>query len=191
MPAGHAKGTLLVHLSSHVTARYGDGAWDRVLAALSTADRAAFPSLIVSSAWYPIALWNRALKAHLDAHVADPRAEVIALAKRVADADLHTLFKILLKVASAEAILRRVGWLWERYFDRGEMAVTEEAPKSFRLRLVAPTAEEDGANEPTCAYGVVGWLTHAITLVGAKDAAVRHTRCRFAHAKQCEYHVTW
>jgi hypothetical protein len=189
--AGHAKGTLLLHLSSHIVTSYGDAAWTRVRDALTAEDRAALPAIVVPSAWYPVGVWNRALKAHLDAHVADPRAEVIALASRVADADLHTLFKILLKVASAEAILRRAGWLWERYFDRGTIEVTDDTPRSFRLRLNAPTGADEGASEPTCAYGVVGWLSHALTMVGASNVSVKHTRCRFAHAKHCEYHVTW
>jgi hypothetical protein len=178
-------------LSSHVSERYGEAAWSQVTARLSNADRAAMPSIFVTAAWYPVGVWNRALKSHLDHNVADPRAELVALARRVADSDLHTLFKIMLKGASPETILRRVGWLWARYFDAGEMGLLEEATRSARVRLDAPTGEEEGAGEPTCSWGVVGWLTEALYLVGARSASVKHVKCRFGHAKHCEYHVTW
>jgi hypothetical protein len=189
---GHVKGALLVHLRAHVIDRGGDAAWTSLVQRLPAFDRATLDSLLVSGSWYPVGIWNRALREHLVAHAADPGAEVAAIAHRIADADLHTVFKMLLKLASPEAVVRRVGWLWERYFDRGAMTPLEVAPSDWRVRLVdAPTGEDDGAGEATCAYGGPGWMTQALRLVGAKRAAVKHMRCRFAFAKSCEYRVTW
>ncbi len=187
----HVKGTLLVHLRAHVSERHGSEAWENLVLRLPTGDRTTLGSLIVSGAWYPVGTWNRALREHLTAHPTDPAAEMTEIARRVADADLHTVFKMLLKLASAETILRRTSWLWERYFDRGGMTVHEDAPSDWRLRLDAPTGEDEGANESTCVYGVAGWLTHALHLVGAKRAVITHTRCRFAYARGCEYRVVW
>ncbi len=191
MGDAHVKGALLVHLRAHVIERDGDAAWKQLVAKLPEVDRATLDSLIVSSAWYPVGAWNRALDLHLGAHAADAGAEMTAVARRVADADLHTVFKMLLKLASPETVLRRTTWLWERYFDRGGMTVYEDAPHDWRLRLDAPTGEDDGASEPTCAHGVSGWLTHALHLVGAKRAVITHTRCRFTFARGCEYRVVW
>jgi hypothetical protein len=188
---GHVKGTLLVHLRAHVLEVHGAAAWTDVVASLADKDRGTLDGLLVNGSWYPVRVWNVALREHLAKHATDSRAEVLALARRVADADLHTVFKILLKVASAEAILRRAGWLWERYFDRGGMATLEDGQREFRVHLTAPTAEADGAGSPTCTYGVVGWLSHAMSLVGVKNVQIAHTRCRFAHARHCEYRVLW
>jgi hypothetical protein len=188
---GQAKGTVLVHLRAHVTDRGGEGAWKSLVQRLPAGDRAILDSLLVSGAWYPVGLWNRALREHLVAHAADPGAEVFAIAQRIAATDMHAVFKILLKIASPETVVRRAGWLWDRYFDRGTITPVEHAPSEWHVRLEAPTGEDDGAGEATCAYGAPGWLTQALHQVGAKHASVAHVRCRFAFAKACEYRVTW
>jgi hypothetical protein len=188
----HAKGSLLVHLRERVVERHGDVAWSAIVGKLSPAEGQLLSGLLVSAAWYPVGPWNRALAAHLGKHAAtDPAAETRALAVRIADRDLHTVLKLTLKLASPEAILRRVGWLWGRYFDTGTMDAHEVDPRVWHVRLDAPSGEDEGAGQPTCAYGVSGWLTHALRLAGAARASVRHVGCRFSVEGVCEYEATW
>ena len=189
---GQAKGALLVHLREHVIRRGDEGAWDRLVSAASAADREYLGALLLTGSWYPVGVWNRALKAHLATRpAADVRDEMLAIAERVADSDMHALFKVTLRLASPAMVAARAGSLWNRYFDRGTLTSIETAPAHWRLTLEAPTGEEQGPSEPLCAYGLVGWAQQALRLAGAKHAVVEHSKCRFAYSRYCEYRVTW
>ncbi len=185
------RGSLLVHMHAHVVDRHGEPGWQRVVDGVPAADRDQLGALLITGAWYPIGLWNRAWHAYLVSSKGESAPEITALAQRVADADLHTVFKLTLKLASAAQVVRRADWLWTRYFDGGSVTVHEESPSHFRARLEAPTAENDGPNEAICTHGVPAWLKHALVLTGAAKASVEHTRCRFTFSRYCEYRITW
>lgn len=189
---GHAKGALLVHLREHVIRRADEGAWDRLVRGSPAADREVLGALLLTGSWYPVGVWNRALAAHLATRpVAETRDEMLAIAERVADSDMHTLFKITLRLASPSMVAARAGSLWGRYFDQGTLTSTEIGPARWRLTLEAPTAEELGPSEPLCTYGLAGWAQQALRLAGAKHAVVEHSKCRFAFSRYCEYRVAW
>jgi hypothetical protein len=188
---GNVKGALLVHLRAHIAEHFGDAAWQRVVRAVPPKDREQLGVLIVTGNWYPVGVWNRALRVHVGTCGADPAGELAEIARRTADNDLHTVFKLTLKLASAEVILRRAGWFWQRYFDTGNVTIAEEGRKDWRLRLEAPNAEDEGASDLVCSYGVAGWLGHALKLAGTARANIQHTRCRFSFSRYCEYRVTW
>jgi hypothetical protein len=188
---GHVRGSLLIHTHAHVAEKHGTAAWSLVVDGAPPVDREQLGGLLITGAWYPVGLWNRTWRAYLASSGADPATEMAALAVRVADADLHTLFKLTLKLASAAQIVRRADWLWTRYFDVGAVTIQEESPTTFRSRLEAPTKEDDGPSEAICAYGVPRWLTHALSLSGATKAIVEHKRCRFSFSKYCEYRIAW
>jgi hypothetical protein len=174
-----------------VVHRAGQETWDRLARASSAADREHL-ALLLTGSWYPIGLWNRLLHAYLSTSAPDDaRSEVTAIAQLASDSDMHSLFKITLRLASPAMVTARAGSLWSRYFDRGALTPTELSPTHWRLRLEAPTAEEEGPGEPICAYGVVGWAEHALRLTGARHAVVEHSKCRFAFSRYCEYRVTW
>ncbi len=189
---GRAKGALLVHLREHVIRGAGAEAWERIVRASSAPDREYLGALLLTGSWYPVGVWNRALGAHLATRPAEEaRDEMMAIAERVADSDMHTLFKVTLRLASPAMVAARAGSLWGRYFDRGTLTSMETAPAHWRLTLEAPTAEDEGPSEPICAHGLVGWAQQALRLAGATHAVVQHTKCRFAFARYCEYRVTW
>jgi hypothetical protein len=186
-----AKGTLLKHLEEFIVERHGQERWRMVLETLSADDRAAFEGLLLAGNWYPVGVWNRALKAYMSHHLTDTAAEMTAIARFVADRDLNTLFKVILRMRSAEFVLSRTDSLWSRYFDVGEFQQQQTEKRRFALSLNAPVGEDEAPGELTCGLGVCGWLTQALELTGAKNSRIVHTRCRFRGAPQCEYDATW
>jgi hypothetical protein len=188
---GRIRGSLLVHMRAHIEHEHGGPGWDRVVSGVPAADRDPLAGLLITGAWYPVGLWNRAWRAYLGWSKADPASEVQALAIRVADADLHTVFKLTLKLASPAQVVRRADWLWSRYVNVGTVTIHELAPTRFRVRLEAPTGEDEGPSEAICAHGVPAWMTHALTLSGAANVTIEHARCRFTFSRHCEYRVSW
>jgi hypothetical protein len=189
---GHIKGSLLVHLKEQVVERVDERAWDRLVHAAPSADREHLGGLLLTGSWYPVGVWNRLLTAYLANHApGNAREEAMAYAQSVADSDMHVLFKVALRLASPAMVTARAGSLWSRYFDSGSLTPTQVGESQWRLRLEAPTGEEEGPGQVLCAYGVVGWAEQALRLSGAKTASVVHAKCRFATGHHCEYRVSW
>jgi hypothetical protein len=185
------KGTLLKNLGEFVVERHSPAAWRAVVDALSPDDRAIIDGLLLVGGWYPVGVWNRCVAGYITRYATDADAEMTAVARHIADRDLNTLFKVMLKMGSPEFVLGRTDSLWSRYFDVGEFANEEIDKRRWALKLNAPVGEDDAPGELTCGPGVCGWLTQALELTGVKAPRVVHTRCRFRAAPACEYEVTW
>lgn len=185
------KGTLLLNLRAFVEKRRGAPVWRRLVEAQRPADRAVFEGLLLPAGWYPVGVWNRALTTYLTEHAPEPPREMLEIARFVADRDLNTLFKVLLRMGSPEFVLKRTDSLWTRYFDAGTFMHEQAGPRFFRLALEAPKGEDLAPSEWTCNQGVCGWITQALHLTGARQGAVIHTACRFHNAARCEYEARW
>jgi hypothetical protein len=189
MPSG--KGTLLKNLGEYVVERHGPAAWRAVVDSLPADDRAIIDGLLLVGGWYPVGVWNRCIKSYITRYAQDADAEMTAVARHIADRDLNTLFKVLLKMGSAEFVLGRTDSLWSRYFDMGKFENAELDKRKWALKLTAPVGDEEAPGELTCGPGVCGWLTQALQLTGVKAPRVVQARCRFRGAPTCEYEVTW
>ena len=186
------KGTLLKNLGDYVVERQGAAAWRVVVDALPADDRAIINGLLLVGGWYPVGVWNRCIRSYISRYAKDADAEMMAVARYIADRDLNTLFKVLLKMGSAELVLARTDSLWARYFDVGQFENAEVQKRRWALELTAPVGEEDGPGELTCGPGVCGWLMQALQLTGVKAPRVVQKRCRFrGGAPSCEYEVSW
>ncbi len=188
--SGQGKGMLLVNLRGFVEAHEGAARWRSLVDGLQPADREVIDGMVLTGGWYPVGVWNRVVASYLFGHP-DPGKHMTALARHIADKDLNTLFKVILRMGSPAFVLGRTDSLWQRYFDVGKMTHREVAERNWHLTLAAPTAENEGPSEWTCGPGVSGWLTQALELTGAKTGRVAHTRCRFHGAIACEYEARW
>ena len=189
MPSG--KGTLLKNLGDYVHDRHGAAAWRVVVDALPADDRAIIDGLLLVGGWYPVGVWNRCIESYIAKFALDADAEMTAVARHIANRDLNTVFKVLLKMGSPEFVLGRTDSLWSRYFDMGELTNRELEERHWLLKLSAPVGEDAAPGALTCGPGVCGWLTQALQLTGIHAPHVVHTHCRFRSASACEYDVTW
>jgi hypothetical protein len=187
---GRCKGTVLIHLREFVEQEQGGHVWTEVLSELPEEDRAVFGGIIIVGGWYPVRTWNRALRAFLPRAFTDGDAGMRALSAFIADRDLNTLYKIILRMGTPEFLLRRTESLWGRYFDVGEFTAGEVGKHRWHLELSAPRGEEAAPDGWTCGPGVSAWLEMGLRQTGA-SATVRHVRCRLVSSKKCEYDVTW
>ena len=185
------KGTLLKNLGDFVVERHSASAWRAVVDALPADDRAIIDGLLLVGGWYPVGVWNRCIKSYITRYAKDADGEMTAVARYIADRDLNTLFKVLLKMGSAEFVLGRTDSLYSRYFNVGKFENTELAKRQWALKLTGPTGEDEAPGELTCGPGICGWLTQALELTGVKGSRIVHTKCRFRSSPSCMYDVTW
>ncbi len=187
----HVKGSVFAHLKRLATDAQGEAAWARVLEALPAEDRERIDGRIVGTGWEPVGLWNAALEAYVSRSFEDSDLGARTVARYVADHDLNTLFKLLLKAASPGLLLGRAESLWSRYFDVGALTAREVGERSWHLSLDAPLGPEDGPGLLVCRGGVPGWLEQGLEMTGARSPTARHVACRYEGARTCEYDVHW
>lgn len=189
-PQGKIKGTLLVHLKRYALRTHGEAAWNEAQADLPVGDRRVLSEPLIVGVWYPVGVWNRVLRAYLTQNFNNPGRAMTPFAQYVAAEDLSTLFKLVLRVGSAEFVLTRTDSLYSRYFDTGRWTAQKRGGHFWQCELVAPTDEDQGPGELSCNEGMSAWVRRALELTGTR-ARVEHVRCRFQGAPNCSYEVSW
>ncbi len=187
--AGRCKGSILVHLREYANTSYGQGAWADMMGRATPEDRAILGGIVIAGGWYPVGVWNRALGALLAQHTVAIDNEMRKVASYIADRDLNSVYKMILRLGSPEFLLRRTDSLWSRYFDSGRFTHQELGPKKFKLLLEAPHTG-DTPDRLTCGPGVSAWIEMGMKNTGV-EGRVQHVSCRFENKERCEYIATW
>lgn len=188
--AGNSKGSILIYTREYVQQHFGDEAWRGVLEQLEPSDREVFADMPLASVWYPVAHWNRLMGVVLPMLGPDPESGMRKLASFIAESDLNSVYKLVLKLGSPEFMLKRTGLLWSRYFDAGQVVPEELGARHWKLVLTGPTSLEAAPDAYTCGPGVTAWVASGLALSGT-HARVVETRCRFRGSARCEYDITW
>jgi hypothetical protein len=189
---GQGKGSLLVHMRTYVQKKHGERAWADVLERASAADRKVLSDVILAGGWYPIGVVNRTLGTVLGlarGHSAED--EMRMLSAYIADSDLGSVYKKVLRLGSPDFLLRRTDSLWSRYFDVGKLTPTEVAPRHWRLKLEMVMGDDLAPNHYFCGPGCPAWIEMGLKLTGATAASVRHIECRMQNGTSCTYVVNW
>jgi hypothetical protein len=191
MGVAQIKGNAIGGLKDFVERRYGPEGLDVLLQEADERDVAVFRGLILRAGWYPVGTWNRMSEAFVS-NLAGGDVEIYnEMGVYVADQDLNTIYKLLLKLASPAMLMPRLGWLWDRYFDFGKLETEQKDDRLFLVRVHAPTEVDAGLSRLTCSVGIPGWFLRAVVLTGAAGATVRHHACRFDGARACEIDIAW
>jgi hypothetical protein len=186
---GQAKGSLLVHLRAFALEKHGEAAWDDVLERLPFEDRKILDGILIGGGWYPVGVWNRALDRYLPLYFSEPKRAMTELCQVIANEDLRTVYKLILKVGTPDFIMGKSGSLWARYFDTATLVPTELAARKWHLQLEGPRHEDEAPSAYTC-VGISAWLTGGLKMTGTALRIV-HTRCRFEGSLVCEYEASW
>jgi hypothetical protein len=185
-----AKGSILIHCRDFVVRYHGEDALKAIMAELSAEDAAVFGGLVIHGGWYPVGAWNRAVRALVEGYYEDPDDGMRKLSGYISNADLNSVYRMVLRFGSPEFLVKRTTSLWNRYFDTGRFTADEMGPKHWRLVLEAPRGDDEGPDYYTCGPGVCSWLGQGLKLTGV-HGSVEHIRCRLSSAPYCEYTARW
>jgi len=190
MGMGKAKGSVLLPLRSFIEKFNGADAWQDVMNGVLPEDRAVLSGLVIHGGWYPVGVWNRALSTYLKQHYTSVDEGMRQVSQFIANEDLNSVYKMVLRLGSPEFLLKRTDSLWSRYFDSGKMFAEETSPRRWKLTLDAPIGENEAPSYLTCGPGVSAWVGHGLHLTRT-EARVEHVRCRMSTGGSCEYRVQW
>ena len=192
MSIGHGKGSLLIHSRDYVRKQHGERVWEKLVTDSSSEDREILQGILLRGGWYPIGVINRLTDRLCVQHATGPAEdEMRRLSAHIADSDLGTVYKMVIRMGSPEFLVKRTGSLWNRYFDVGDMTASEVGARHWRLTLHMEVGEDAAPSFLYCGPGCPSWIEMGLRLTGAASAKVDHVGCRHDNGKYCTYDVTW
>lgn len=102
----------------------------------------------------------------------------------VARETLRGIYRIFLKLAGMDVVVRRANSVWRAYFDTGRFDVLEVGKGFARVRLL------DYAPFPTTCPGIMGWID-VIYEFYHLEGTTEHTSCLRSGGQYCEFRQSW
>jgi hypothetical protein len=186
MAPGQVKGTTYLSTLQFIDQKFGGDARARVLARLSDEDRAFLGGLLLPIGWYPTGPLPRLLHA-LDEELG--RGDLALVEQRgawVADRDLKTTHRLLLKVVTPSWVIEKATSLWKNFHDTGRW----ESMREGKSAAVARLYDHVIVDAAMCAT-LSGWMRGLLTVAGCRSIEMQHPICRTRGGAHCEWRVAW
>ncbi len=174
------RGVLKYVKSSGLTGGIGS-----VVAALPVEARTAFEAPILVSHWYPYQAFA-ALLEELDRRFEHEKDLFHQYGRWSARQDAGTIFRLVSVFASVERLLPMSTLFWSRHCDSGRFETTQ-VQKGGGVGLLRGFPEI----HPLHCRLLTGWIEGMVTVVGAGEVHVQHTRCVHRGDELCEFTGTW
>jgi hypothetical protein len=180
------KGTALVSTMRFLAERFGDATVAQILARLSAEDRAVLDQELLVSAWYPLPVMLRLMKAAAAELGAQNPDLIKSMGRKSADYGIKTVYRIFIRIGSPQFVVARATRVFASYYDRGTMTAVESRDGHAAVEL---RDFPDGA--PEFCDRILGWMARTIELSGAKDVRSRHSLCVHRGDPVCRYEGDW
>jgi hypothetical protein len=177
------RGTTIIPRIKFLRAR---GVWDDVVPHLSAPTRDIVTGTVLASTWYPFETLVDVIRT-ADRIVGKGD---LALAKEMgryaATANLSTVFRILVRLATPKTVLAKGASLWSLHHDTGKAVATEDGPggASYEIR-------DFGAPDRALCVSLEGWIERCMEITGAKNVEVREEECATKGGPVCRFRGSW
>jgi predicted hydrocarbon binding protein len=179
------KGISFHNVRTFTLERYALDGWVSVLAQLMPEDRRELDEM-VPVGWYSLALYARLIRALDQVHGAEDLALVVQLGRFEAERDLTTIQRAFLRMANPAFLLEKSAEYWRRFHDTGQWVIEREGAARVRAYL-----DGWGVVDSALCRELVGYVSRAFELVGAKNVRMDHTQCRSLGSERCLFLGSW
>ena len=179
------KGNIIKSRIAFVKERFGEAAWEKVLAALPEDDRR---QLMVPTnvGWYEFELGDRLDKA-IVAVLGNGDTQIFReMGRASARENLGGVHSSFLNPRDPMKFMAKAPVIYRFYYATGERKWESTGPSSGLLT----TSGSDTFSTADCAT-VMGWYEEALSMLGAQDIAVVEETCCARGGDACRYRVTW
>jgi hypothetical protein len=184
MAASLTKGIGFRNVQSFAAMRFGDAAYEKVLARLGDEDRRALGA-IIPMGWYDVWLYARLIHALNDLYGRGDLSLLDELGQYEASQDLTTVHRLFMRVANPGLILDKTMMLWRRFHDTGAWEVTRQG-KSAKGVL-----RDWGIVDEGMCCELRGYIQGIVSYGNGKDVRLEHTSCRARGAQACVFEGSW
>jgi hypothetical protein len=180
------KGAVLLSRKEFVREEFGDEAWQKVLAAVSPANRAKFEGMLLSSGWYPFEINADLDRAIVEVLGRGDRNILKKIGARSARTNLAGAHQAFLKKGNPGAFMAGTDRIYRFYYDEGHREYQSTGPASG----VITTFDAATFSENDC-LTVIGWYEEALRMCGASNVQIVEEPCRARGGAHCRYAVSW
>jgi hypothetical protein len=178
------KGIGFRNVQSFTQMRFGELAYDKVLAQLGEDDRRVLGG-IIPMGWYDVALYARLIHAVNHLYGRGDLSLLDQLGQYEAAQDLTTVHRLFMRVANPGLILDKTMTLWRRFHDTGTWEVTRRGKSATGVR------RDWGIVDAGMCTELRGYIQGIVSVGNGKDVWVEHTTCRVHGAEACVFDGTW
>jgi DNA-binding CsgD family transcriptional regulator len=179
---GLKKGLAIVYLKEFVKYRFGETAWEELIAAFPTPERELLKR-VKAAGWYDLsfhATLNREFCAHFGG-----ASLVIAqeLGRFSAEQDL-TAYSWIIRLLKPSTVIRNINMYWRRGNETGRLRA-EMVGDAVLAQL-----SDWGMVEPALCHRFLGYFGRMLEYFGPVSA-LQHDRCRAFGAPTCDFRLHW
>ena len=180
------KGAAVVAGLRFLRETFGEAGLASVLGDLEPEDRAAFTDGGLVSAWYPVPLLLKLMRA-AEARFGSQMAHICRhMGRASADYGLSTVYKIFFKVGSPQFIISRAARVISSYYSQGVLQIVASGPGFATVDLVD---FPDGA--PEYCERIRGWMERTMELAGASQLRSVRSLCVHRGDRVCRFSGYW
>ncbi len=180
------KGLPLLTSKNFIIEKYGQGAYDKIVTALSEEDRKVFSGIILSSEFYPLDAYVHWLELEVKLLYNGDEAVLVRQNLEATEKVFRGIYRVFLYLGSPEKVLERLGGINSQIFH----GLTVKATKieKGKVLLTYTGFEKQHKIFEILVRGF--WLT-VLRLMGAKDYKFQPNISISDGKDHCEYTLTW
>lgn len=179
------KGNIIKSRIAYVKERFGQPAWEQVLAALPEADRRRLGT-VMNVGWYEFELGDRLDKAVVSVLGGGNTQVFREMGKASARENLTGVHSSFLEPREPQKFMAKAPVIYRFYYDTGDRTWEPTGPCSG----VLTTSGSETFSTADCAT-VMGWYEEALGMLGARDISVVEETCCARGDDACRYKVSW
>ncbi len=174
-----------------ITEKFGKDGLDVVANTLSEEDKSIIndPNLLVSR-WIPLDLWVRFFEAIIRELNHGDESIMFEAAKYNANKELNSIYKVFIKMASPEFIVKSSGIIAKTYLKSDDKKI-EVKPTQIDKNKFNVSLRGLEVGHRLFELGIVGWVKTALELSGAKNVKIDHKKSPSKNEDCFSTQVTW
>ncbi len=180
------KGHNCIVVKKFIEQSFGQDGLAKVFARTGKETREALERTILSSSWQQEKYFLELLRATQELFGNDTPDLVFKIGRYCAHNSIATIYKIFLRFGNPGFIIARAGRVWTQIHNHGHLDVVQNNDTSSVGRLY----DYKTPDKLFCQY-LLGYLSSALELSGAKNISLKETACVNQGAAYCEYTATW
>ncbi|MBN2201920.1 DUF2378 family protein [bacterium] len=165
---------------------FGEGAWERLISAMTEEDRAVLGGLIVAAGWYSFETGERLDRAIVDVLGGGDQSVFEEIGRKSARENLGGVHASFIKPGDPQGFLAQTKSIYKFYYSSGSREYEQTGPASG----VITTRDAEDFSVADC-LTVIGWHKEALALCGASNVRITETQCRARGDAVCRYELAW
>jgi predicted hydrocarbon binding protein len=156
-----------------------------LLDSLEPTDKELFSDSVLSTSWYSYRTFTALIDGLIRAKGGSP-TKMFEVGEFSGTQDAGTIFRIVMTLSSVKRVIGACPRFWKRYSTAGDFELLSIEDGKVDVALVGFPEIHLGHCELAA-----GWMKGLGESAGAKNAAVKQTRCVHRGDQRCEFVATW